>query len=98
MLLLAVMKEHLQSVTAEREGMVLGIHASPSFHLAPRTTTSGKAVHVASQSGQTPFLNYIVSKYHADFDVPDNDGRTPLRWYIDFPDAAPDLNIRHHIW
>ncbi|GKB54812.1 hypothetical protein Tco_0905565 [Tanacetum coccineum] len=30
---------------------------------------------------QTSFLNYIVSKYHVDFDVPNNDGRTPLRWF-----------------
>ncbi|XP_004504881.1 probable protein S-acyltransferase 23 [Cicer arietinum] len=39
-----------------------------------------RAVHVAAQYGQTAFLNHIVVKYHADFDVPDNDGRSPLHW------------------
>ncbi|KAL0356973.1 UNVERIFIED_CONTAM: protein S-acyltransferase 24 [Sesamum calycinum] len=39
-----------------------------------------RPVHVAAQYGQTGFLNYIVAKYHADFDVPDNDGRSPLHW------------------
>nr|XP_043623013.1 probable protein S-acyltransferase 23 [Erigeron canadensis] len=48
-----------------------------------------RAVHVAAQYGQTSFLNYIVTKYHADFDVPDNDGRTPLHWasYKGFADT-----------
>ncbi|KAJ9561226.1 hypothetical protein OSB04_006386 [Centaurea solstitialis] len=48
-----------------------------------------RAVHVAAQYGQTSFLNFIVSKYHADFDVPDNDGRTPLHWaaYKGFADT-----------
>ncbi|KAI7732832.1 hypothetical protein M8C21_022160 [Ambrosia artemisiifolia] len=48
-----------------------------------------RAVHVAAQYGQTSFLNYIVAKYHADFDVPDNDGRTPLHWaaYKGFTDS-----------
>lgn len=40
-----------------------------------------QAVHVAAQYGQTSFLNHIVAKYHADFDVPDNEGRSPLHWY-----------------
>ncbi|XP_076934199.1 putative protein S-acyltransferase 23 [Bidens hawaiensis] len=48
-----------------------------------------RTVHVAAQYGQTSFLNYIVAKYHADFDVPDNDGRTPLHWaaYKGFADT-----------
>lgn len=41
-----------------------------------------QAVHVAAQYGQTAFLNHIIAKYHADFDVPDNDGRSPLHWYV----------------
>jgi hypothetical protein len=40
-----------------------------------------QAVHVAAQYGQTAFLNHLIVKYHADFDVPDNDGRSPLHWY-----------------
>lgn len=40
-----------------------------------------QAVHVAAQYGQTTFLNHIVAKYNADFDAPDNDGRSPLHWY-----------------
>ncbi|XP_073034485.1 LOW QUALITY PROTEIN: probable protein S-acyltransferase 23 [Primulina eburnea] len=39
-----------------------------------------RAVHVAAQYGQTTFLNHIIAKYHADFNVPDNDGRSPLHW------------------
>lgn len=41
-----------------------------------------QAVHIAAQYGQSAFLNHIVAKYHAEFDVPDNDGRTPLHWYV----------------
>lgn len=40
-----------------------------------------QAIHVASQYGQTAFVNHIVAKYHADLNVPDNDGRSPLHWY-----------------
>ncbi|XP_057976835.1 probable protein S-acyltransferase 23 [Malania oleifera] len=39
-----------------------------------------RAAHVAAQYGQTAFLNHIVAKYHADFDAPDNNGRSPLHW------------------
>ena len=39
-------------------------------------------VHVAAQYGQTDFLNHIVANYHADFDAPDNEGRSPLHWYV----------------
>lgn len=39
-----------------------------------------RAVHVAAQYGKTSFLNHMIAKYHADFDAPDNDGRTPLHW------------------
>ena len=38
-------------------------------------------IHVAAQYGQAAFLNHIISKYNADFDAPDNDGRSPLHWY-----------------
>ena len=40
-----------------------------------------QAVHFAAQYGQTAFLNHIVVKYYADFDAPDNEGRSPLHWY-----------------
>ncbi|XP_051146879.1 probable protein S-acyltransferase 23 [Andrographis paniculata] len=55
-----------------------------------------RAVHVAAQYGQTTFLNYIVAKYNADFDVPDNDGRTPLHWaaYKGFADTIRLLLFR----
>ncbi|KAF5749581.1 hypothetical protein HS088_TW04G01551 [Tripterygium wilfordii] len=45
--------------------------------------------HVAAQYGQTAFLYHIVSKWNADPDVPDNDGRTPLHWaaYKGFADC-----------
>ncbi|KAL8152633.1 hypothetical protein V2J09_010393 [Rumex salicifolius] len=39
-----------------------------------------QATHVAAQYGQTAYLYYIVSKWNADPDVPDMDGRTPLHW------------------
>ncbi|XP_062202043.1 probable protein S-acyltransferase 23 [Phragmites australis] len=34
--------------------------------------------HIAAQYGQTSFLHHIISKYGADFDALDNDGRSPL--------------------
>lgn len=40
-----------------------------------------QATHVAAQYGQTAFLYHIVTKWNADPDVPDNDGRSPLHWY-----------------
>lgn len=39
-----------------------------------------QTTHVAAQYGQTSFLYHIVSKWNADPDVPDNDGRSPLHW------------------
>ncbi|KAG2410029.1 protein S-acyltransferase [Vigna angularis] len=55
-----------------------------------------RAVHVAAQYGQTSFLNHIVVKYHTDFDVPDNDGRSPLHWaaYKGFADTIRLLLFR----
>ncbi|CAI8615717.1 unnamed protein product [Vicia faba] len=54
------------------------------------------AVHVAAQYGQTAFLNHVVVKYHADFDVPDNDGRSPLHWaaYKGYADTIRFLLFR----
>ncbi|XP_054804837.1 protein S-acyltransferase 24-like isoform X2 [Prosopis cineraria] len=48
-----------------------------------------QATHVAAQFGQTTFLYHIVSKWNADPDVPDNDGRSPLHWaaYKGFADC-----------
>ncbi|KAL4179999.1 hypothetical protein AMTRI_Chr13g123000 [Amborella trichopoda] len=48
-----------------------------------------RAVHVAAQYGQTAFLHHIVTKYNAEFDKPDNDGRSPLHWaaYKGFADT-----------
>ncbi|KAM5548530.1 hypothetical protein ABKV19_000105 [Rosa sericea] len=55
-----------------------------------------RAVHVAAQYGQTSFLNHIVAKYHADFDAPDNEGRSPLHWaaYKGFADTVRLLLFR----
>ncbi|EEF44063.1 Palmitoyltransferase TIP1, putative [Ricinus communis] len=55
-----------------------------------------RAVHVAAQYGQTAFLNHIIAKYHADFDVPDNEGRSPLHWaaYKGYPDTIRLLLFR----
>ncbi|KAK9286266.1 hypothetical protein L1049_014654 [Liquidambar formosana] len=55
-----------------------------------------RAVHVAAQYGQTAFLNHIIAKYNADFDVPDNDGRSPLHWaaYKGFADTIRLLLFR----
>ncbi|KAM0974353.1 hypothetical protein ACFX2C_017545 [Malus domestica] len=48
-----------------------------------------QATHVAAQYGQTAFLYHVVSKWNADPDVPDNDGRSPLHWaaYKGFADC-----------
>ncbi|XP_074328124.1 putative protein S-acyltransferase 23 isoform X2 [Apium graveolens] len=55
-----------------------------------------RAVHIAAQYGQTAFLNFIVAKFHAEFDVPDNDGRSPLHWaaYKGFSDTVRLLLFR----
>ncbi|KAM0937954.1 putative protein S-acyltransferase [Dioscorea sansibarensis] len=55
-----------------------------------------RAVHVAAQYGQTTFLNHIIARYGADFDVPDNDGRSPLHWaaYKGFADTVRLLLFR----
>ncbi|KAI3725008.1 hypothetical protein L1987_64779 [Smallanthus sonchifolius] len=48
-----------------------------------------QATHVAAQYGQTAFLYHIVTKWNADPDVPDNEGRSPLHWaaYKGFADS-----------
>ncbi|KAL1547975.1 Protein S-acyltransferase 24 [Salvia divinorum] len=48
-----------------------------------------QTTHVAAQYGQTAFLCHIVTKWNADADVPDNDGRSPLHWaaYKGFADS-----------
>ncbi|XP_058111442.1 protein S-acyltransferase 24-like [Magnolia sinica] len=45
--------------------------------------------HVAAQYGQTAFLYHVVTKWNADPDLPDNDGRSPLHWaaYKGFADC-----------
>ncbi|EPS57882.1 hypothetical protein M569_16935, partial [Genlisea aurea] len=54
------------------------------------------AVHVAAQYGQTTFLNCLIAKHHADFDAPDNEGRSPLHWaaYKGFGDTIRLLLFR----
>ncbi|XP_039059608.1 protein S-acyltransferase 24-like [Hibiscus syriacus] len=39
-----------------------------------------RITHVATQYGQTAFLYYVVSKWNAGPDFPDNEGRSPLHW------------------
>ncbi|GKU99865.1 hypothetical protein SLEP1_g12649 [Rubroshorea leprosula] len=48
-----------------------------------------QTTHVAAQYGQTAFLYHIVSRWNADPDAPDNDGRSPLHWaaYKGFSDC-----------
>jgi palmitoyltransferase len=48
-----------------------------------------QTTHVAAQYGQTAYLYHVVSKWNADPDVPDNDGRSPLHWaaYKGFADS-----------
>ncbi|XP_010268638.1 PREDICTED: probable protein S-acyltransferase 23 isoform X2 [Nelumbo nucifera] len=55
-----------------------------------------RAVHVAAQYGQTAFLNHIIVRYGAEFDMPDNDGRSPLHWaaYKGYADTVRLLLFR----
>ncbi|KAI3674915.1 hypothetical protein L2E82_51791 [Cichorium intybus] len=41
-----------------------------------------QTTHVAAQYGQTAYLYHIVTKWNADIDIPDNEGRSPLHWYL----------------
>lgn len=43
-----------------------------------------QTTHVAAQYGQTAFLYHVVTKWNADPDVPDNDGRSPLHWCVTY--------------
>ncbi|XP_078443252.1 ankyrin repeat family protein with DHHC zinc finger domain-containing protein [Wolffia australiana] len=49
-----------------------------------------QSTHVAAQYGQTALLYLLVTKWNADPDVPDNDGRSPLHWaaYKGFADCV----------
>ncbi|KAG9439884.1 hypothetical protein H6P81_020049 [Aristolochia fimbriata] len=55
-----------------------------------------RATHVAAQYGQTTFLNHLITKYVADFDSPDNYGRSQLHWasYKGFADTIRLLLFR----
>ncbi|KAL5714882.1 protein S-acyltransferase [Ranunculus cassubicifolius] len=55
-----------------------------------------RAVHVAAQYGQTSFLNHVIVRYGAEFDISDNGGRSPLHWasYKDFADVIRLLLFR----
>ncbi|CAA3010801.1 S-acyltransferase 24-like [Olea europaea subsp. europaea] len=48
-----------------------------------------QTTHVAAQYGQTAFIYHLVTKWNADPDIPDNDGRSPLHWaaYKGFADC-----------
>ncbi|KAL3687162.1 hypothetical protein R1sor_013471 [Riccia sorocarpa] len=48
-----------------------------------------RTTHVAAQYGQTPLLYHLVTKWNAEVDPPDNDGRSPLHWaaYKGFADC-----------
>ncbi|KAL8136967.1 hypothetical protein V2J09_002968 [Rumex salicifolius] len=58
-------------------------------HLDAADVYGYQATHVAAQYGQTAYLYHVVTKWNADADVPDNEGRTPLHWaaYKGFADC-----------
>ncbi|MED6205170.1 Protein S-acyltransferase 24 [Stylosanthes scabra] len=58
-------------------------------HLNAADKYGYQTTHVAAQYGQTAFIYHIVSKWNADPDVLDNDGRNPLHWaaYKSFADC-----------
>jgi len=39
---------------------------------------------VAAQYGHTSFIYHLITKWGAEVDAPDNDGRSPLHWYTFF--------------
>ncbi|XP_052880117.1 protein S-acyltransferase 24-like isoform X2 [Gossypium arboreum] len=66
-----------------KEPDALGYYALQWAALNNRTDTAQYIIeitHVATQYGQTAFLYYVVSKWNANPDVPDNEGRSPLHW------------------
>ncbi|KAI7738969.1 hypothetical protein M8C21_018836 [Ambrosia artemisiifolia] len=58
-------------------------------HIQAADVYGYQTTHVAAQYGQTALLYHIVTKWNADPDVPDNDGRSPLHWaaYKGFADC-----------
>ncbi|TYH93260.1 hypothetical protein ES332_A13G241900v1 [Gossypium tomentosum] len=66
-----------------KEPDALGYYALQWAALNNRTDTAQYIIeitNVATQYGQTAFLYYVVSKWNANPDVPDNEGRSPLHW------------------
>jgi len=48
-----------------------------------------RVTHVAAQYGHTSFIYHLITKWGAEVDAPDNDGRSPLHWaaYKGFSDC-----------
>jgi ankyrin repeat protein len=53
-------------------------------HDPNKSTAISQTTHVAAQYGQTAFLCHMVAKWNADPDLPDNDGRSPLHWFVPY--------------
>ncbi|KAJ0959857.1 hypothetical protein J5N97_000405 [Dioscorea zingiberensis] len=63
----------------EADSIALGSRAGGSaIAAADVLLQNGARFTLVAQYGQTSFLNHIIAKYHADFDAPDNEGRSPF--------------------
>ncbi|GJS52377.1 putative ribonuclease H-like domain-containing protein [Tanacetum coccineum] len=70
---------HWSAVRGAIQVADLLLHEGAQIHAAD--VYGYQITHVAAQYGQTALLYHIVTKWNADPDTPDNDGRSPLHWY-----------------
>nr|GEV86163.1 protein S-acyltransferase 24-like [Tanacetum cinerariifolium] len=78
---------HWSAVRGAIQVADLLLHEGAQIHAAD--VYGYQITHVAAQYGQTALLYHIVTKWNADPDTPDNDGRSPLHWaaYKGFADC-----------
>ncbi|KAL0334013.1 UNVERIFIED_CONTAM: protein S-acyltransferase 24, partial [Sesamum angustifolium] len=89
MLVIIKAKRRCTGVQSEVQVQVAELLLQEGARLSVTDVNGYQTAHVAAQYGQTAFLYHIVTKWSANPDVCDIDGRTPLHWaaYKGFADC-----------